>query len=265
MLQSYCDSPTPPPIPVLIRLRRKVKHQYYCVLLSYTHIPEGLGASLCFTSKLQSTCWKIHMLVTADGLKPSSAVPATERINWKMRWFRKDVFFRRRKAKIWKGDMHSGILSPVLLVPTGPLLSDHNPCSQTTSLAFRPHSLLSDHTPYPQTTPLALRPHPMFSDHPHCPQTTPPTLWDCHPSFYVLTSDTHTSICAPSFSVPVLLGLRDVTSRLVSLCFPRLLLGLYIHYCSLSSVLQHCQEATTGPHPDHTASGQAVSFYPALR
>lgn len=76
------------------------------------------------------------MLVTADGLKPSSAVPATERISWKMRWFRKDVFFRRRKAKIWKGNMHSGIprcvyssLSPALLVPTEFLLSDHTPYS----------------------------------------------------------------------------------------------------------------------------------------
>lgn len=100
------------------------------------------------------------MLVTADGLKPSSAVPATERINWKTRWFRKDVFFRRRKAKIWKGNMHSGIprcvyssLFPALLVPTEFLLSDHTP-------ALRPHPLLSGtailHSTFSQDRPTPL-------------------------------------------------------------------------------------------------------------
>lgn len=135
------------------------------------------------------------MLVTADGLKPSSAVPATERINWKMRWFRKDVFFRRRKAKIWKDNMHSGIprcvyssLSPVLLVPTDFLLSDHNPYSlELLSFILRSHKI-------------------------------DPHQFPCHFAFCTC-----------------LTGITDVTSCLVSPCFSHLL-------------LQHCQEAITGPH-----------------
>jgi hypothetical protein len=50
------------------------------------------------------------MLVTADGLKPSSAVPAMERMSWKMRWFRREVFFLRRNAIIWKGGTKSCVL-----------------------------------------------------------------------------------------------------------------------------------------------------------
>lgn len=178
-----------------------------CVLLSHAHLPEGLGSRLWFTSKLQSTCRKIHMLVTADGRKPSSAVPATERINWKMRWFRKGVFFHRRKAKIWKGDMHSGIPSCVsspLSTSTASFYSAPYPRS------LRPH-------PFSQTTPL-------LSDHTPCSQTTPLTLWSCHPSW--VFSENTSSFRVPLLSMPVLLGLRDGMSHrtyhLMSLCFPHL-------------------------------------------
>lgn len=67
------------------------------------HTPVGLMTSLQFTSKLQRMCWKTPTLVIADDPKPSSAVPAMERISWKMRWFRRVVFFLSRNAIIWNG------------------------------------------------------------------------------------------------------------------------------------------------------------------